>query len=330
MNYALSLGKRHTGLTADNPSVGCVLVKDNHIIGCGTTAIGGRPHAETIALQQAKEHAFGATLYVTLEPCSHFGQTSPCSQSVIKAGIKNVYIGCIDPNPVVSGNGIKDLQQAGINVHVGILESAIHKHHRPFFLSITEKRPFYTLKFAASLDGRITYAPHDIRKQISSDSDIQKSHLLRSRHHAIAVGINTIIDDNPLLNCRLNGHENFNPDVIIFDRKCRLPDDAKIFSVKNRRIIVFHSPEHTPHLVRENIIYAPFSDDIEQINQFLVIHKIHSVLLEGGATLNSFFLNSGFIDNIISFHGDVIIGNKGKEAFHQLANPFFLNSIKDF
>ncbi len=324
MHHALTLAKRHSGLTADNPSVGCVIVNNNIIVGRGVTAIGGRPHAETIALHQAGSKAQDASVYVTLEPCSHYGKTPPCAEALIQAGVKQVFIGIIDKAPHVAGKGIALLKTAHIETHIGLLETEIAKHHEPFFTHIIKQRPFYTLKFAASLDGRINFYPNTHRKQISSDNDIAQSHRLRSRHHAIAVGIGTIIDDNPLLNCRLKGLEEYNPDVIIFDNQCRIDKNSKIFSVKNRRIFIFHNAEYSPKFYDTNIIYAPISQNFDMINQFLLSHHIYSVLLEGGATLQTSFLNATMYDAIIPFRGNMIIGSQAKAAFGTLDKPIFL------
>jgi diaminohydroxyphosphoribosylaminopyrimidine deaminase/5-amino-6-(5-phosphoribosylamino)uracil reductase len=328
MNHALALAKRHTGLTRDNPSVGCVIVKDNIIIGRGVTAIGGRPHAETIALKQvfaqAGNKAKNAIVYVTLEPCSHYGKTPPCAEALIKAGVHKVFVGILDMDNRVDGRGIALLNKAGIKTDIGLLASEIQQHHQPFFTNTTKHRPFYTVKFAASLDGRINFYPNTERKQISSDLNIMQAHKLRSQHHAIAVGIGTIIADNPLLNCRLNGLENYNPDVIIFDNQCRIDANSRVFSLLNRRIFIFHSPEHTPKFQKQNVIYAPIANDFGAVNQFLLSQHLYSVLIEGGATLQTSFLNAGLYDNIIAYGGRMIIGSQAQSAFGMLDKPIFL------
>ena len=324
MRHALALAKRHTGLTLDNPSVGCVIVKNNIIIGRGVTAVGGRPHAETIALKQAGSEAKNATVYVTLEPCSHYGKTPPCAEALIHAGVKKVFIGITDMDKRVSGKGIALLQQAGIETHLGLLKSEIEDHHKPFFTNIIQKRPFYTLKFAASLDGRINFYPNTERKQISSDFNIMQAHKLRSQHHAIAVGIGTIIADNPLLNCRIKGLEDYNPDVIIFDNQCRVDKNMSVFSIPNRRIFIFHKPEYKPQFFNNSIIYAPITSDFNAVNNFLLLHNIYSVLIEGGATLQTSFLNAGLYDQIIHFTGNIIIGSQAQSAFGELKQPIFL------
>lgn len=324
MRYALALAKRHQGLTSSNPSVGCVIIHNHKVIGRGVTAIGGRPHAETIALEQAKDLAFGATVYVTLEPCSHYGKTPPCADALVKAGVKKVFIGILDIDERVNGKGLKILQDATIETHIGLCQDEIKHHHAPFFVNSLKKRPYYTIKFASSLDGKINFYPDKNRKQISSDFNILQSHQLRKTHHAIAVGIGTIIDDNPMLNCRIKGLETYSPDVIIFDNHCRITKNAKIFSCPNRRIFIFHAPHSAPQFSADNIIYAPISHDFDAINQFLLEYKIYSVLIEGGAKLQTSFLNAGLYDNIIHFQGNMIIGEQAQSAFGILEKPIFL------
>lgn len=320
MRHALAMAKRHQGLTAENPSVGCVLVKDNIIIGRGTTDIGGRPHAETIALAQAGDQAKNAIAYVTLEPCSHYGQTPPCTDALIKAGIKKVFIGLQDPYPKVDGSGIKKLNATGIETHTGLLQDEISELYQPFITNIIHKRPFYTIKFAASLDGKVNFYPDMDRKKISSDFDHQKAHQLRYRHHAIAVGINTVLSDNCRLNCRLNGLEHYSPDIIIFDSQCRIDPSLPIITKTQKRIFIFHNPTAKPRFTQDNVIYAPIAKDFDKINEFLLAHNIYSVLLEGGPTLHTSCINAGLCDNIIHFTGNMIIGDQAKSAFGELKN----------
>ncbi|MFT6084330.1 MAG: diaminohydroxyphosphoribosylaminopyrimidine deaminase [Alphaproteobacteria bacterium] len=325
MRHALTIAKRHAGLTAKNPSVGCVILKDHKIIGRGVTGKNGRPHAETIALEQAGIGAKDANIYVTLEPCSHYGKTPPCANALIKAGVKNVFIGIQDPDERVSGAGISMLNQAKINTHIGLLASDIERHHAPFLTYINKQRPFYTLKFAASLDGRINFAPNMIRKKISTPFNHAQAHQLRQSHHAIAVGIGTMIDDNPKLTCRLKGLEHDSPDIIIFDNHCRINPQADIFSKEydnlKRRIFVFHAEEATPKFQHPDVIYAPIAQNFDSIHAFLLRHHIYSVLIEGGATLQTAFLNAGLADNIIAFTGHIIIGGQAKAAFGAVNNP---------
>jgi diaminohydroxyphosphoribosylaminopyrimidine deaminase / 5-amino-6-(5-phosphoribosylamino)uracil reductase len=213
MRHALAMGRRGLGVAAPNPSVGCVLVRDGIILGRGVTAKGGRPHAETQALEEAGD-AIGATAYVTLEPCSHEGHTPPCSKSLIKAGIKRVVIAMQDPDHRVAGRGIAMLQQAGIEVVVGVCEAEAQRDHRGHVTSVTKHRPFVQLKLALSKDGFIAGA-NNKQVQISGEEAWRFTHMLRAQSDAIMVGHGTFKADNPQLNCRLPGLEKQSPRKII-------------------------------------------------------------------------------------------------------------------
>jgi diaminohydroxyphosphoribosylaminopyrimidine deaminase/5-amino-6-(5-phosphoribosylamino)uracil reductase len=223
MRHALAMGRRGLGLTAPNPSVGCIIVRDNIILGRGVTAIGGRPHAEPQALIEAGD-ARGATAYVTLEPCSHEGHTPPCSQTLIKAGIKRVVIAIEDPDPRVAGRGIKQLQAAGIEVVVGICEDESKLTHRGHITRILHNRPFVQLKLALSHDGFIAGVGNK-QVQISGEEAWRFTHMLRAESDAILVGHGTFKADNPQLNCRLPGMSHRSP------RKIILTSDISIESV---------------------------------------------------------------------------------------------------
>lgn len=213
MRHALAIGRRGLGQTTPNPSVGCIIVRDNIILGRGVTAKGGRPHAEPQALNEAGD-AKGATAYVTLEPCSHEGHTPPCSQTLIKAGLKRVVIGLQDPDPRVSGRGIKQLQKAGIEVTVGVCEEKAKLTHRGHITRILHNRPFVQLKMALSKDGFIAGVGNK-KVQISGLMAWNFTHMLRAQTDAILVGHGTFKADNPQLNCRLPGMSDRSPRKII-------------------------------------------------------------------------------------------------------------------
>ncbi len=220
MQAALSLARRNLGQTWPNPSVGALVVKDGRIIAQGWTARGGRPHAETQALDASRRSTRkGATLYVTLEPCSHHGKTAPCTEAIIKAGISRCVIACRDPNPQVNGKGIEQLKKAGIEVIEHICEKEAREINRGFFSVIEKKRPYIALKIATSLDGKID-CPQ--KPWITGEQARAYGHLLRSRYDAIATGIGTVLADDPLLTCRLPGLEDRSPVRIVFDstRRC--------------------------------------------------------------------------------------------------------------
>ena len=222
MRTALSLARRGLGNVWPNPAVGCLIVKNNIVLGRGWTQPGGRPHAETEALGRAGDTALGATAYVTLEPCSHTGQTPPCANALIKAGIKRVVIAIEDPDPRVSGLGIKMLKESGIDVEMNICREEALEVNEGFFLKVLKKRPMFTMKCATTLDGKIAVHTGE-SKWITEEPTRQQGHLLRANHDAIMVGIGTASEDNPKLTCRLPGLDNHSPVRIVVDRRMRLP-----------------------------------------------------------------------------------------------------------
>ncbi|MDW8097261.1 MAG: bifunctional diaminohydroxyphosphoribosylaminopyrimidine deaminase/5-amino-6-(5-phosphoribosylamino)uracil reductase RibD, partial [Aquificaceae bacterium] len=201
MRRALELALQRKGLTHPNPTVGCVVVKDGRIVGEGYHERAGMPHAEVVALQRAGEKARGATLYVTLEPCTHFGRTPPCTDAILKAGVKRVFVATLDPNPLVSGAGVERLRRAGLEVSVGLLQEEARRINEDFFTYISLKRPYITLKWAQSVDGTLaTHAGHS--KWISSEESRAFAHRLRAEATAVLVGINTALRDDPELTVR--------------------------------------------------------------------------------------------------------------------------------
>ena len=226
MQLALSLGRRGLGRTWPNPAVGAVVVKDGVIVGRGWTQPGGRPHAEPEALRRAGEAARGATLYVTLEPCSHFGKSPPCVDAVIASGIARVVSAIEDPNPEVAGQGHAKLRAAGITVDVGLGAAEAARDHAGHFRRIRDKRPHVILKLAVSADDKIGAAG---RKPVAITGEAAKTrvHLLRAQCDAILVGIGTVLADDPVLTCRLPGMEARSPVRVVLDRALRLPGTSK-------------------------------------------------------------------------------------------------------
>ena len=329
MRLALNLALRHRGKTSDNPSVGCVLVKDDVIIGTGTTQIGGRPHAEIEALKMAGENAKNATAYVTLEPCAHIGQTGSCAEALIHTGIKECYVAITDPDPRTAGKGIKKLEDAGIKVHLGLLESNAREVHSDFLTAQIKKRPFITLKSATSLDGKITYGAESEQKKITSPAAHRQAHLLRSTHNAIAVGVNTILEDNPSLNCRLCGLEKSSPNIIIFDRTLRTPDTANIFQNKNVKKIFIHNPDcRQSYLNNQDVFSISADQSLENILQNICQLQINSLLVEGGSGLITSFLTAELWDEYAYFTADMLIGDAGLSAIQPLKCPIPLATYK--
>ncbi|WP_264377368.1 bifunctional diaminohydroxyphosphoribosylaminopyrimidine deaminase/5-amino-6-(5-phosphoribosylamino)uracil reductase RibD [Wolbachia endosymbiont (group B) of Leptidea sinapis] len=227
MSIALKLAEKSLGSVAPNPTVGCVIVKDGMVIGEGYTGIGGRPHAEVVALQNAKDLTHGATMYVTLEPCCHFGVTEPCTAEIIKSGIRKVVIAAIDPDSRVSGGGIKALKEAGIEVKQGIMQKEAEKLNVGFFTTKKLHRPFIACKIATTLDGKIATFTGD-SKWITSEDTRNWIHELRAKYGAIMIGSNTLVSDDPLLTCRLPGLENRSPIRLIIDSQGKLQEEHNI------------------------------------------------------------------------------------------------------
>jgi diaminohydroxyphosphoribosylaminopyrimidine deaminase / 5-amino-6-(5-phosphoribosylamino)uracil reductase len=227
MDAALNLGSRSLGLTAPNPAVGAILVKDGAVVGRGATARGGRPHAERIAIDQAGEAARGATLYVTLEPCSHFGVSGPCADAVIAAGVARVVSAMEDPNPLVGGQGHARLRAAGIAVSVGAGAAQARRDHLGHILRVTAGRPCVTLKLAETADGFASAGAHDARLRITGPIADLRVQVMRSAHEAILVGIETALADDPALTVRLHGLDR-KPLRVVLDTHLRLPERSRL------------------------------------------------------------------------------------------------------
>lgn len=311
MDLALKLAENGRGHVNPNPMVGAVVVKDGEIIGRGWHKFYGGSHAEVYALDEAGEKAEGATIYVTLEPCSHFGKTPPCVEKIKKMKIKKCVIACLDPNPLVSGRGKKILEEAGIEVVVGVREKEAVELNRVFMKYITEKNPYLFLKCAITLDGKIA-TNHRDSKWITNEKSREKVQYLRHSYMGIMVGINTLINDNPRLTARIeNG---VNPIRIVVDPHLRTPFESNFVKMAddNKSIIVTSSEnkesEKAVQLEKNNIkiIYMNGYDfSVDEILKKLGELKIDSVLLEGG----SFLISKAFKENRID-GGEIFIAPK--------------------
>jgi diaminohydroxyphosphoribosylaminopyrimidine deaminase/5-amino-6-(5-phosphoribosylamino)uracil reductase len=288
MPIALRLAARHLGQVWPNPAVGALVVKDGAIVGQGVTARGGRPHAETIALAQAGELAKGATLYVTLEPCSHQGQTPPCTQAIIAAGIARCVVACRDPNPQVNGAGIAQLQAAGIIVEEGQCSAQAQALNTGFFSVIQRGRPMVSLKLATSQDGRLATASGQ-SQWITGEQSRAYGHKLRSQYDAILTGSGTWLVDKPQLNCRLPGLEDASPVRVVLDRRMRVHEN-------DVRTWVLHEASVESALVA------------------LAQKGITRVLVEAGAELSTVFLQSGLVDKVYWFRAPLVVGGDGLAA----------------
>lgn len=328
MQRALNLAARAQGRTSPNPVVGAVLVKDGKVVGQGYHRKAGTPHAEVIALQRAGENARGATLYVTLEPCCHFGRTPPCCEAVINQGVARVVAATLDPNPLVAGKGMARLQDAGIATGVGILQEQAWRLNEFFFKYIEEGRPFVTLKTAMTLDGKIATCTGDSR-WISSEAAREYVHQLRNIYDAIMVGIGTVLADDPRLNTRLKNEERRDPLRVILDPGLQLPLDSNIVrSSKEQSTLVFtnwiEDPDKVKILKEQGVEVFTLEGvgpilDLELVLKELGKRGICSLLLEGGAEINAAMLDKRLVDKLIWIIAPKIIG--GKAAPGPVAGP---------
>ncbi len=303
----MQLAKNGIGTTRPNPSVGAVVVYQDKIIGEGFTSPYGESHAEVNAINAVKDKSLlkKSTIYVTLEPCSHHGKTPPCADLIVKNKLKNVVIGCVDSNSLVAGKGIERLINAGINVIVGVLEEECRAHHKRFFTVQEKKRPYIILKWAETSDGFIAPKEKDEQKPvwISNKYSQQLVHKFRSTEHAILVGTNTVISDNPKLNIRSWSGQN--PIRIVLDRNLRIDKNATIFDKSVKTIVITNGVENTKST--ENLIFKriDFSKNIaNQICDVLQKQKIQSVIIEGGAQTLQTFIDENLWDEALVFVGE--------------------------
>lgn len=312
MCRALDLAENGRGFVNPNPMVGAVIVKNGNIIGEGYHTEFGKPHAEVEALRNATESVAGATIYVTLEPCSHFGKTPPCAEALIKAQIKTVVIAMLDPNPLVSGRGVKMLEDAGIEVITGVEEEKAKELNKVFIKYITTQTPYVLLKTAMTLDGKIATQTGDSR-WVSGEISRKKVHQLRHNLMGIMVGINTVLQDDPSLDCRLEGKVR-QPIKIIVDSLLRTPLEAKLW--ENEANVIIGTTEQASKELQESyekkgakiIVVGKEHVDLKLLMEELGKHGIDSILLEGGATLNASALQENVVDEVWTFIAPKIVG----------------------
>lgn len=320
MRLAIQMAAQAQGQTGVNPVVGCIVVKDGRVIGMGAHLREGTPHAEVHALNMAGAEAEGSTVYVTLEPCSHFGKTPPCSDRLITERVKKVFVACKDPNALVAGAGINKLKEHGIEVEVGLLEQEAIQLNEKFNKYIVTKLPFVTLKTASTLDGKIATYTGD-SKWITNEASRSYVHTLRHQHQAIMVGVETVIHDNPKLTTRLTV-EGLHPIRVVVDSMLRTPLDAKLIqdlTEKHLRTIVLTTEQASQQKQSEleslgaEIIRCGSGErvDLAFAMQQLGARGISSILLEGGGRLNGAMLKAQLIDKIILFIAPKIIGGAG-------------------
>lgn len=340
MERAISLAEKGVGWTNPNPMVGAVIVKDGEIIGEGYHERIGGLHAERNALKNCRENPKGAQMYVTLEPCCHYGKTPPCTEAIIKSGIQKVYVGNLDPNPKVAGKGIEMLREHGIEVETGIMEKECARINDVFFHYIQKDTPYVALKYAMTLDGKIaTYTGES--KWITGEKAREHVQFLRHKYSGIMAGIGTVLADDPMLNARVE-HAN-HPIRIICDSKLRIPETAQL--VKTAKEIptiiatLSENQEKIKYLENAGCNVWKISEQnghisIEALLKRLRQEEIDSVLVEGGGILNEAVIKSGYVNKVYAYIASKILGGeKAKtpvegEGIAKIQNALYLEEIQ--
>lgn len=318
MKLALRLAKKAKGRTSPNPMVGAVIVHNGQIVGIGYHQKAGTPHAEIHAIASAGNKAKGATIYVNLEPCSHFGRTGPCTQAIIEAGISRVVMAMLDPNPLVNGKGKEILEKHGIEVKSGVLEKEARELNEVFIKYITTGLPFVIMKYAMSLDGKIATVSGQ-SKWISSEESRNMVHRIRNEVDAVLVGIGTVIKDDPSLTTRLPGRSGRDPIRIVLDSNARIPSNSKVLNVQSNAKTIIAVTKNAPlDKVSELKKYAEVLTvadkkgriDLQDLMSKLGNMQITSVLIEGGSEVNASALDQCIVDKIMIFIAPKIIGGR--------------------
>lgn len=319
MERALRLAERGRGRTSPNPMVGAVLVKNGKIVGEGFHPKAGEPHAEVFALRQSGDAARGATLYVTLEPCCHYGRTPPCTQALIAAGVAEVHLAMLDPNPLMSGHGRAELEAAGIRTVVGERENEARVLNEAFLHWITTRRPFVIAKFAMSLDGKIATRTGDAR-WITAPPARQYVHRLRDQVDAIAVGVNTVIADDPQLTTRLEQGEVSHPLRVVLDSQGRIPVTARVLDPSLPGQTVIATTEAMPHQRRRALadraeVLVLSTDEEGRVKPETLLttlgeREITNLLVEGGGTVLASFFARGLVNKMLAFIAPMVIGGQ--------------------
>jgi len=332
MREAIELSLTNVGRTGSNPSVGCLVVKNGVVVGRGVTAPGGRPHAEPQALAEAGEKARGATAYVTLEPCSHHGKTPPCANAMVVAGITRVVVAVADPDPRVSGQGLKTLADAGIEVTIGTLQKEARRAMGGYLMRQTKGRPQVTLKLAVSADGMLGRIGEG-QVRITGARAREKTHHLRAASDAILIGIRTAIADDPELTVRLQGLEHASPLRIVLDRHYRLPLGSKLVRSAHEvpTMVVGDADRDTGGAIdgarsrrlalQEAGVSCLDIGGLPDLMLELGRHGVSNLMVEGGAGVANAFLEAGLIDRIWLFEGAMSVGKGG------IASPLLAGSV---
>lgn len=339
LKICINLAKKNYAKTSPNPTVGCIIAKNDEILSAGYTSIDGRPHAEYNAINKIKNKSIleGSTMYVSLEPCCHHGKTGPCTDLIIESKIKKVVIAAIDSDERVNGKSVEILKNKGIEVDIIDLPEA-YEINKTFFKARQTNLPYVTLKIASSIDGKIALG-NDHSKWITSEKSRKYGHYLRYINDAILIGKNTLIKDNPLLNCRIKGLEDNDPVKIIIANKLDFENNYKIFQNGTKTIIIYsNNPENQKNIARFQkpnieLIAAPFKDNLIDLNYALKeINKrsINSILVEGGSVISTLLLKEKLIDEINWFKSSKIIGSDGRNAINEMGFENISSVISDF
>jgi diaminohydroxyphosphoribosylaminopyrimidine deaminase / 5-amino-6-(5-phosphoribosylamino)uracil reductase len=329
MKRALYLAGRGRGRTSPNPLVGAVLAKRGKVVGEGYHEKAGEAHAEIVALRKAGKEARGSTLYINLEPCTHYGRTAPCAPAVIEAGVERAVIGMVDPNPLVKGKGVSSLRKAGMDVRVGILESDCRRLNEAFCKYIVKKEPFVTLKVAATLDGKMA-SRHGDSKWISNETSRRLVHRLRNEMDAVLVGVGTVLKDAPLLTPRIPGGRD--PYRVILDSRLKIPEEARVIGNSSSKTLIVTTGA-APRDKREKLEKRGVRVIVVRSKEGRVSLRdclsrlgkmgITSLLVEGGSQINGAFLDERLIDKFLLFLSPKVLGDSralgifgGKGAAH--------------
>ncbi|MFN3892496.1 MAG: bifunctional diaminohydroxyphosphoribosylaminopyrimidine deaminase/5-amino-6-(5-phosphoribosylamino)uracil reductase RibD [Beijerinckiaceae bacterium] len=336
MRATIALGRRWQGSTSPNPSVGSLVVRDGVIVGRGATKPGGRPHAETVAIMDAGDKARGATIYVSLEPCSHFGRTPPCAQTIISAGIARVVSACQDPDLRVAGRGHKMLRDAGIEVVEGVCAEEARRANLGHILRVSEKRPMVTLKLSETADGYAAGGAHDPRLAITGAAANNSVHVMRAMHDAIMVGVGTAIADDPLMTVRLPGLENRRPLRVVLDTSLRLSPRSRLAeTAREFPVLVICGPrapvDRQVELEARGVqvvhcrLGADGRLDLLAALRLLSERSLTRVFSEGGPSVGSALIEAGLVDDVVLFTNDRPLGRAGAPSLKASARAELTN-----
>ncbi|OTG81240.1 riboflavin biosynthesis protein RibD [Acinetobacter sp. ANC 4558] len=317
MLQAIELARLGQYSTKPNPNVGCVIVKNEQLVGEGFHPKAGQPHAEVFAMRQAGRLSEGATAYVTLEPCAHYGRTPPCAKGLVEAGITKVIVACPDPNPFVAGKGIQILRDAGIEIVVGVCETQAHTLNEGFLKAMATKKPYVRLKIASSLDGRTAMASGESKWITGTDARLDVQHW-RAISGAVITGIETVLADDCQLNVRqLSGVEDIStvvqPKRIILDRQGRLPLTAKILKIPSDVLVM---GPYRPELEALGVQQLAIQSLSQLLTNLVQDYQIYDVMIEAGATLSTAFLQENLVDEIISYVAPTFLGQSARAMFN--------------